>query len=101
MNQITEKEFLAQVKQIAIMLGWDFYHPFLSKWSTKGFPDIVMVKDKSDGSARLIFAELKTSKGKLTADQEQWISRLSRINTVEVYVWRPEDFDEIVKILRK
>ena len=47
-----------------------------------------MVRDK-----RLIFAELKSAKGKVTPEQEQWLKSLSGVPGVEVYTLRPEDFD--------
>lgn len=40
--------------------------------------------------SRLMFAELKTSKGKLRPEQIFWIGVL-RSAGVEVHVWRPED----------
>ena len=79
----------------------------------KGFPDMVMVKPP-----RLIFAELKSETGKLTKEQEDWIKLLILVaednikfsheagipipicRTIEIYIWRPSQFDEIVRILR-
>jgi len=54
-----------------------------------------MAKEK-----RLIFAELKSSKGKLTPTQEQWLEALKETG-VEAYVWRPADYDEAVTILAR
>lgn len=96
---ITEKDFLAQVRQLAKLLGWEVYHPFLSKWSERGFPDLTLIKDCGE-TARLVFAELKTEKGKLTEDQMKWQVMLAKVEGIEVYVWRPSDFDNIAKILR-
>ncbi len=92
--KITEKTFQAQVEQLARTLGWLCYHTWNSIHSAKGFPDLVLVKH------RVIFAELKRSEtGKLTADQQMWIDALKAANQ-EVYVWRPRDWDQIVRILR-
>jgi hypothetical protein len=49
---------------------------------------------------RLLFAELKREKGKLSAEQEAWLEDLRRVPGVEVYVWRPGDMDEIAQVLR-
>jgi hypothetical protein len=51
-------------------------------------------------AGRLIFAELKTQKGKTTPEQDLWITALQASNA-EVYVWRPRDLREsIPDILR-
>ena len=36
---IKEKDFLSQVKDLAMIYHWRVYHPFLSTWSEKGYPD--------------------------------------------------------------
>ena len=65
----------------------------------KGFPDYVLVK-----APRLIFAELKvhpeTQKaGRPSEDQVAWLAEFSQIPGAEVYVWRPDDRSEILRIL--
>ena len=89
---ITEKAWMAQIVQLAKLMGFSVYHPFLSIHSERGFPDLTLVRE------RLILVELKTEKGKLTLDQERWIEMLRKAN-VEIYVWRPSDFDEVVRVL--
>jgi hypothetical protein len=54
----------------------------------------VLVKEN-----RLIFAELKSSIGKVSPAQTEWLDALKKTG-VEVYLWRPDDFDSIVEILR-
>ena len=96
---ISEKQFEGQVKQLAKMFGWLYYHTWRSIHSPAGFPDCVFVRNGT-----VIFAELKSEKGKLSEHQEEWISALNRVSKgsvgVQVYVWRPADFDRIVEILR-
>ncbi len=58
-----------------------------------GFPDLVLIK-----AGRLLFAELKAAKGVLTPEQRTWLNGL-RGACGEVYLWRPEDYDEIEKVL--
>ena len=41
---ISEKEFLAQVRQLARMFGWKTYHTHNSAFSEGGFPDLVLVR---------------------------------------------------------
>jgi hypothetical protein len=50
-----------------------------------GFPDLVLAH-KIKG---LIFAELKTAKGKTSIAQEHWLTILHP--HAECYIWRPED----------
>lgn len=96
---ITEKQFEAQVKDLARLLGWQYYHTWRSIHSPAGFPDCVMVRNGT-----VIFAELKSEKGNLSEKQAEWITDLNRVANhslgVQVYVWRPSDFDRIVEILR-
>jgi len=54
-----------------------------------GFPDLVLAH-KTRG---LIFAELKTTKGKTSIAQEHWLNILNP--HAEVYIWRPEQLQEI------
>lgn len=95
---LLEKDFLNHVRQLAELLGWRVYHTWTSLHSPRGLPDLVMVRPP-----RLIFSELKRSKGKLTPPQEAWIEDLRRVEgAVEVYLWRPEHWfaGEIETVLR-
>ena len=58
-----------------------------------GFPDLVLMKP-----GRLIFAELKSAKGKTTSSQEKWL-KMARDAGAEAYCWRPSDIDDIERIL--
>ncbi len=92
-DRLTEAQWMRQFRELAQTLGWTFYHPWLSRFSPRGFPDCVICRPP-----RLIFAELKTDTGRLTPDQERWIEML-RACGQEAYVWRPRDWDDIVKVL--
>lgn len=91
---ITEKQFQAHVVQYAKLMGWWVYHTYNSQRSEPGFPDLVLIR-----APRLIYAELKTEKGKLSLPQELVITRLRGCN-VDVRVWRPSDWNEIERVLR-
>lgn len=93
--ETTEKQFEAQVKELAMRFGWLYYHTWRSIRSPAGFPDCVMVKGDW-----VIFAELKSEKGKVTEPQKEWLDALF-IAGEEVYTWRPSQFDDIVKVLRR
>jgi len=91
---MSEKELSQQVRQLAALKGFKVYHTFLSLYSDVGFPDLCIAKE-----GRLIFAELKTEKGKLSAAQKDWLEILSATGACEVYLWRPSSWDEIVSAL--
>jgi hypothetical protein len=91
--KLTEKQFQTQVVALARSLGYRVYHPWLSIRSEKGWPDLAIFKP-----GRFLLAELKTEKGKLTQNQELMIEELRQAG-VEVHVWRPGDWDDIVRIL--
>ena len=94
MKGIAEKDLMSQIRDLAKIYHWKLYHPFLSKWSEKGFPDITLVRPP-----RIIFTELKRDEAKLTSSQQEWAELLKACPGVEYYCWRPSDFDEIVKAL--
>ena len=92
---ITEKEFSQQIVDAARTFGWKVYRTWRSIHSPAGYPDLTMVRRD-----RIVFAELKSEKGKPPTDaQEEWLQVLREVGTCEVYLWRPKDFDEIMEIL--
>jgi hypothetical protein len=90
----SERTLLEQVRQLARMLGWMTYHPHLSKWSERGWPDVVVCRPP-----RVLFLELKSETGRVTAEQTQWIDAL-RACGLDARVVRPSGLDEIAEILR-
>lgn len=92
---VTESELQGFVVTLARLHGWLAYHTYDSRRSEAGFPDLTMVRD-----GRIIFAELKSEKGRVTAAQQRWLDWLVESSGVEVYVWRPSDLDSIDGILR-
>lgn len=114
---IRECDFQDQVVQLAQLQGWRVYHPFDSRRSVAGFPDLTLVR-----GSELIFAELKTDTGRVRAEQLDWIDALRTVAAavenaagrlvgvpgadqpppaVEVHIWRPSNFDEILARLRR
>ena len=100
---LSERDFSLQVEDLFKIFHWRYSHfrpaQTAKGWRTsitgyKGFPDYVAAKGK-----RIIFAELKSEIGKLTPDQEDWIALLKLCPGVEVYVWKPNDLQEIANIL--
>ncbi len=92
---VTEPEFQAQVCQFATLCGWRYYHTLDSRKSVAGFPDLVLVRPP-----RLVFAELKTERGHVAAEQELWLDALKLVPGVEARLWRPSDWPTIQSVLR-
>jgi len=92
---ISERDLTGYVRDCARRFGWLRFHTWLAKHSQAGFPDEVLLRPP-----RLIFAELKSERGKLKPDQEAWLDALRQVPGVEVYLWRPDSMDEIAKVLR-
>lgn len=104
--KLSENDFLRQVIEAGHLYGWRIAHfrPSMNQrgqWSTAvqadgaGFPDLVMVRGD-----RLIFAELKSEKGKISDRQYDWLQVLTKAKQSEVYIWRPSDWHKIVEILK-
>ena len=104
-KKVSEKDFLEQVIDLAHIFGWRVAHfrPARTEkgWRTAvsadgaGFPDICMVR-----SSRVVYAELKSEKGKIGDAQIEWLEALQGTGKVEVEIWRPSDFDRITEVLR-
>ena len=95
MPSITEREFQAQVIQYAELAGWLVYHTYDSRRSQPGFPDLVLVRNKT-----VVFAELKSEKGRATEAQKMWLNVLEDCETVVTKIWRPSNWENVEKVLR-
>lgn len=85
--QMTERQMQDHVLAAARSLGWIAYHTHDSRRSQPGFPDLVLVHPVQ---RRVLWRELKTERGRVTAAQDQWIHALTRARQ-NVAVWRPAD----------
>ena len=104
-DDVSEAGFQAAIMDMAAWCGWRRFHPRAVRTADarhltafageSGFPDLVLVhRDRG-----VIFAELKSERGKTTPGQRQWLNALEDANA-ETYLWRPQDFDFIVDRLR-
>ena len=93
---LTEKAWLQRVRHTARLYGWHCYHTHDSRRSEPGFPDVTLVRD-----GRLLFAELKAAKGRVTRDQQAWLSALAGCGPPQVHIWRPADWPEVLAELRR
>ena len=89
-----EADFQQAVLDLAQLAGWRVYHTYDSRRSNPGFPDLVLVKPPM-----VLFVELKTDKGRLTAEQQEWIEDLMRCTEVEAHVWRPQHWHLLEQVL--
>lgn len=102
---ISEEEFLGQIIELAHLYQWRVHH-VRPAWTNKGwrtpiqgdvgFPDLVLAR-----SPRVIIAEVKSEKGRLTPEEREWLTEVDTCVGVESYLWRPRMWDDIVGILRR
>ncbi len=83
---MTEAELLSTVRDACRWSGLLCYHPFDSRRSEPGYPDVTVC-----GPSGVLWRELKSSKGRLTAEQRQWLDRLTAAGA-DAAVWRPADW---------
>lgn len=91
-GQQTERQFQQQVVALARACGWLVFHTWNSLHSPAGEPDLRLVRE------RVVWAELKREGRDPNPIQEAAIAAL-RAAGAEVYVWRPSDLEEIVRVL--
>jgi hypothetical protein len=82
---VTEEQFQNTVIAMCKLLDVSWYHPFFSRRSAAGWPDLALC-----GPHGFITRELKTERGKLTAGQARWGSMLRQAG-ISWDVWRPDD----------
>jgi hypothetical protein len=97
---MTERELLDAVVHIARLYGWVAVHFGGNQhgrawYDATGFPDLLLVNSER---GLIWFRELKTGRGKLTSRQQRWYDELTEAG-LNVDVWRPTDFDDIVAAL--
>lgn len=105
-DKMTEKDWQAQVVQLAGTFGWLVQHSRPSqvgesgRWVTAitgdvGFPDLVLAH-RTKG---VMFVELKTETGRMATAQTEWRDTLA--GHVEWYLWRPSDIAAVMRRLSR
>lgn len=102
---MTEAEFQAKIMDAAAWLGWRRFHPrtvqtvrgyhLTAYQGESGFPDLVLAHPQRG----VLFAELKTDKGRPTVHQMMWRDVLERAGA-EYHLWRPKDWPAIESRLK-
>ena len=102
----SERAYQAAIVELAYVLGWTVAHFRAARtsrgWRTPvaadgaGWPDLVLVR-----GSRLLAAELKAARGKVSVDQQAWLELLAAAG-VECHVWRADtdSLQEIAEALR-
>ncbi len=104
---LSETEFQRQVTDLAELFGWEWVHfrpaQTAKGWRTPvsgplgaGWVDLVLVRVRDQ---RLVFAELKSDKGRVTPEQA-FVHEVLAAAGYPVNVWRPADFEVIAEVLR-
>lgn len=86
--EMRENALQDQIEALAFDLGWLTYHTHDSRRSDPGWPDLAMVHPKR---GRFIVRELKTMRGRVSADQRKWLDGLTAAG-IDAGVWRPIDY---------
>jgi len=89
----SEAAFQRQVIEVLKLNGWSVYHTHDSRRSEAGYPDLT----GAHPDRGIIFAELKSQKGRVRPEQTAWLDTL-RLAGARAYLWRPSDWPEITTI---
>jgi hypothetical protein len=93
---MSELQFQRQVIQLAVLYNWAVFHCYDSRKSQgSGYPDLTLAHERR---GLVVFAELKTNRGRLSEDQRRWLRILAAAHE-HVYCWRPTDWDNIQALL--
>ena len=103
----SETDFQRFVTDALDLAGWKWFHDSDSRRNKAGLPDIIAAHPDRG----ILFAELKTQKGRLRPEQASWLSHLALAvvpgddeepwggrRRVFVKVWRPADWQDVLEV---
>lgn len=96
--EVKEKQLQATIIGLAREHGWAIYHPYDSRKSVPGYPDLTLVHPVHG----VVWLELKvqdTRKGRLSEHQVAWLDLL-RTAGQRAWVIRPLDMGFVEQVLR-
>lgn len=85
---MAETEWQQVVVDYATLHGWWAWHDQDPRRNRAGLPDLLLIRE------RVIWAELKSERGKLRPAQRELVDRFAAAG-VTVHVWRPSDWPEV------
>lgn len=85
---MTETQLQDVIIASATAQGFLVYHTYDSRRSVAGYPDLHLVHGKK---RIVLFRELKSTKGRVTPDQNKWLAALTAAGA-DAGVWRPIDW---------
>ncbi len=99
---VSEAAFTDAVIHLAQLKGWRVFHQLPARkadgsWRSAtqgdiGFPDLILCRES------LLVVELKSETGRISDGQALWIAAFTAAG-IEVHVWRPSDWDQVVEAL--
>jgi hypothetical protein len=94
---VTEAQLQDAIRDLAKIRGWLFFHPYDSRRSTPGWPDLFLVHPRT---GEIVVAELKSTSGRVSHAQQEWIDAFATAG-ITVHVWRPSHLQsgQIVRAL--
>ena len=92
--EMTEAQLQRLVENAAELGGWMVFHDNDSRRNNPGFPDLVLLRPPD-----LLFIELKSVRGRVTAEQALWIEQLGQVDYMSTDVVRPADADALISRL--
>lgn len=96
--EVKERTLQDTVIRMARNLGWLVMHPYDSRRTVPGYPDLTCVHPEHG----VVWMELKVQdprKGRVRKEQREWLDALSAAGQ-KAYLVRPADMDRVEQILR-
>jgi hypothetical protein len=93
-RDLTEEQWQGLVEDLARYCGFRTFHDRDSRGNNPGLPDLLLIRPP-----RIIFAELKTQKGRVRTEQTWWAADLRACPGVEYALWRPSDWQAVLAAL--
>jgi len=94
-QRIAEKDFQHWVQSYAEFHGWKIFHPYDSRRSAIGWPDLFLVRGD-----RALALEVKSNTGRLRPGQQAWLDALALVPGITARIIRPADEAEVRELLR-
>ncbi len=95
-DAMTEDELQRVIIDAAVTHGWQVFHDNDSRQNRAGFPDLVLCKPP-----RVLIIELKSAKGRIRPEQQEWLTALEQCDTISTGLVRPADLPGLLATLSR